>query len=224
MAHSEWLPLKSIHFKETYAMVIALEHFKAYLLNTLKSVIVFTDARALMWVGRNREYSIACNGLVNKLAKIQLEIPHVVYSVPSEVNYLADIFSRAFTTSRFLDKSEFALSKAQANKLPPLTEPFIATESALYQYFTLPLNSESADEYPRKKAKISTPKPVSSLYKLFQDCTPEEKYLSAIRLLQRWDDPSLADSKSNSCRLPPPLVRRCNGTTARLGYWKVGLE
>jgi hypothetical protein len=110
--------LKSIHFKETYAMVLAFDHFKAYLLNTQKSVIVFTDARALMWVGRNREYSIACNGLVNKLAKIQLEIPHVVYSVPSEVNYLADIFSRAFTTSRFLDKSEFALSKAQANKLP----------------------------------------------------------------------------------------------------------
>ncbi len=101
-------------------MVLAFDHFKAYLLNTQKSVIVFTDARALMWVGRNREYSIACNGLVNKLAKIQLEIPHVVYSVPSEVNYLADIFSRAFTTSRFLDKSKFALSKAQANKLPPV--------------------------------------------------------------------------------------------------------
>ncbi len=190
--------LKCIHFKETYAMVLAFDHFKAYLLNTQKSVIVFTDARALMWVGRNREYSIACNGLVNKLAKIQLEIPNVVYSVPSEVNYLADIFSRAFTTSR-LDKTEFALSKAQANKLPPLTEPFVATESALYQYFTLPLNPESGDEYPRKKAKISTPKPVSSLYKLFQDCTPEEKYLSAIRLLQGWDDPSLTGNESNSC-------------------------
>ncbi len=110
--------LKSIHFKETYAMVLAFDHFKAYLLNTQKSVIVFTDARALMWVGRNREYSIACNGLVNKLAKIQLE-PHVVYSVPSEVNYLADIFSRAFTTSRFLDKSEFALSKALGQQTPP---------------------------------------------------------------------------------------------------------
>jgi hypothetical protein len=24
--------------------------------------------------------------------------------------------------------------------------------------------------------------------------------------------------------MPPPLVRRCNGTTAKLGYWKVGLE
>jgi hypothetical protein len=116
--------LKSIHFKETYALVLAFDHFKAYLLNTQKSVIVFTDARALMWVGRNREYSIACNGLVNKLAKIQLEMPHVVYSVPSEVNYLADIFSRAFSSSRFLDKAEFALSKTQANEVPPLTEPF----------------------------------------------------------------------------------------------------
>ncbi len=131
--------LKSIHFKETYALVLAFDHFKAYLLNTQKSVIVFTDARALMWVGRNREYSIACNGLVNKLAKIQLEIPHVVYSVPSEVNYLADIFSRAFTTSRFLEKAQFALSKAQANNLPPLTEPCCLTESALYRYFSLPL-------------------------------------------------------------------------------------
>ncbi len=33
--------LKSIHFKETYALVLAFEHFKAYLLNTQKSVIVF---------------------------------------------------------------------------------------------------------------------------------------------------------------------------------------
>jgi len=203
--------LKSIHFKETYAMVLAFDHFKAYLLNTQKSVIVFTDARALMWVGRNREYSIACNGLVNKLAKIQLEIPHVVYSVPSEVNYLADVFSRAFTTSRFLDKTEFALSKTQANQIPTLTDPFLATESVLYQYFTLPINSESGDQYPRKKTKISTPKPVSSLYKQFKDCTPEEKYLSAIRLLQGWDDPSLKEeSESNSCQLTeesPPWLK-----------------
>ena len=194
--------LKSIHFKETYALVLAFEHFKAYLLNTQKSVIVFTDARALMWVGRNREYSIACNGLVNKLAKIQLEIPHVVYSVPSEVNYLADIFSRAFTTSRFLEKAQFALSKTQANALPPLTEPFCLTESALYRYFALPLIPERDDQYPRKKPKVSTPKPISNLYKLFKDCTPEEKYLSALRLLQGWNDSSLRDDSSveaNTC-------------------------
>ena len=65
----------------------------------------------------------------------------------------------------------------------------------MYKYFSLPLNSESSDEYPRRRSKISTPKPVSSLYKLFQGCTPEEKYLSAIRLLQGWDDPSLSNKE-----------------------------
>ena len=100
--------LKSIHFKETYAMVEGFRHYRPYLLSSSKSIIVFTDARSLMWVSRNREYSIACNGLVNKLAQIQLEIPHIVYSVPSEVNYLADLFSRAFQDSRFIEKSYFS--------------------------------------------------------------------------------------------------------------------
>jgi hypothetical protein len=37
-------------------------------------------------------------------------------------------------------------------------------------------------------------------------------------------NPPLSSSKFRFVSLPPPLVRRCNGTTARLGYWKVGLE
>jgi hypothetical protein len=134
-------------------MVLAFDHFMAYLLNTQKFIIVFTDARALMWVGRNREYSKACNGLVNKLAKIQLEIPHVVYSVSSEVNFLADIFTRAFSTSRFLDKTMLALSKVHANNLPPLTEPIVATEPAPYQYLALPLNLENSNKYPQKRQR-----------------------------------------------------------------------
>ena len=125
--------LKSIHFKETYALISAFTHFRPYLLNTSHPVTVFTDARALIWVGRNREYSIACNSLANKLAQLQIEIPHIVYSVPSETNYLADVFSRSFNTSRFLDKRKFALSKIQANKIPPLTEPFIVDEGTLYE-------------------------------------------------------------------------------------------
>ena len=183
--------LKSIHFKETYALVSAFAHFRPYLLNTNHPVTVFTDARALIWVGRNREYSIACNSLANKLAQLQIEIPHIIYSVPSETNYLADIFSRSFNTSRFLDKQKFALSKIQAAKIPPLTEPFILDEATLYAYFTNTLNSEESDQFPRNKPKISTPKPIKNLYKLFEECTPEEKYYSAIRLLQGWNDPTI---------------------------------
>ena len=190
--------LKNIHFKETFALVQAFKHFRPYLLNTTKTIVVFTDARSLIWVSRNREYSIACNGLVNKLARIQLEIPHKVFSVPSEVNYLADLFSRAFNTSRFLDKSLFSLSKIQASKVPPLSDPFVLDEAALYQYFAQPLKPEKSDEFSRNKSRISTPKPIKSLYKIFQDCTPEEKYLSALRLLQGWDDRSIPDSDLES--------------------------
>jgi len=184
--------LKSIHFKETFALISAFKHFRPYLLNTKNSVTVFTDARSLIWVGRNREYSIACNGLANKLAQIQLEIPHTVYSVPSETNYLADIFSRAFSTSRFLDKSKFALSKNQAANIPPITDPFFADENALYQFFSQPLQPENADQFPRNKPKIATPKPIKNLYKLFETCTPEEKYFSALRLLQGWNDKTIS--------------------------------
>lgn len=143
--------LKNIHFKETYALVQAFTHFRPYLLNSTQQITVFTDARSLIWVSRNREHSIACNGLVNKLASLQLEIPHQIYSVPSEVNYLADLLSRAFSESRFLDKNLFSLSKVQAGKIPPLTNPCILDESALYQYFTRPLQPEKADGYPRKR-------------------------------------------------------------------------
>jgi hypothetical protein len=123
---------------------------------------VFTDARSLIWVSRNREYSIACNGLVNKLPKIQLKIPHKVYSVPSEVNYLADLFSQSFLSSRFLEKDRLALSKVQANKIPPSPAPFVLDEAVLYQYFSQPLKPERVDNYPRQRAKIATPKPIKS--------------------------------------------------------------
>ena len=199
--------LKNIHFKETFALVQCFNHFRPYLLNTTKTVVVFTDARALMWVSRNREYSIACSGLVNKLAKLQLEIPHKIYSVPSEVNYLADIFSRAFHSSRFLDKSVYSLSKVQANKIPPLRDPFVLDEDALYQYFAQPLHGEESDNYPRRKSKISTPKPIKSLYKLFQDCTPEQKYLSALRLLQGWDDKSIHENSASKSELQSNALR-----------------
>jgi hypothetical protein len=175
--------------------------FIPYLLNTTQTVVVFTDARSLIWVSRNREYNIACNGLVNKLAKIQLEIPHKIFSVPSEVNYLANLFSQSFLTSRFLDKELFSLSKVQANKVPPLPNPCGLEEAALYQYFAQPLQTEAEDIYPRKRNKIDTPKPIKSLYKIFSDCTPEQKYLSALCLLQGWNDTAASAENESKASL-----------------------
>jgi hypothetical protein len=67
-----------------------------------------------------------------------------------------------------------------------------------YQYFAQLLQAEFSDTYPRKRNKIATPKPIKSLYKIFSDCTPEQKYLSALRLLQGWND--LAISAENESK------------------------
>jgi hypothetical protein len=57
-------------------MVEGFRQFGLYLLSSIKSIFVFTDASSLMLVSRNGEYSIACNGLANKLAQFKLETPH----------------------------------------------------------------------------------------------------------------------------------------------------
>jgi hypothetical protein len=192
-------------------MVEAFKHYRPYLLSSSKSIIVFTDARSLMWVSRNREYSIACNGLVNKLAQIQLEIPHIVYSVPSEVNYLADLFSRAFQESRFLEKTHFSLSKVQANNIPPITDPCVLTEGDLYYYFSSPVPPETMDAHPRLKTKIATPKPIKNLYKMFLQCTPEQKYYSALRLLQGWNDKNIMEAGGNQLNMVEIIEKKGQG-------------
>jgi dUTPase len=196
--------LKSTHFKETYAIVEGFRQFRPFFLSCIKPVVVFTDASSLMWVARNREYSIACNQLANKLAQIKLEIPHIVYSVPSDVNYLADLFSKSFHESRFIDKSHFTPVKDQSNKMPPLTEPGALTEGELYFYFSTPIPSDHIDSQPRKKNKISTPRPIEILYALFSQCTPEQKYSSALCLLQGWNEKNIIEtgsSKLNSIQI-----------------------
>jgi hypothetical protein len=39
-----------------------------------------------------------------------------------------------------------------------------------------------------------------------------------------WDETKSFFQPLPLVRKPPPLVRRCNGTTVRLGFRKVGLE
>jgi hypothetical protein len=86
------------------------------------------------------------------------------------------------------------LSKLQANKIPPLTKPWVLTEGDLYFYFSTPIPPEDMDCHPRIKNKIATPKPIKDLYKMFLKCTPKQKYYSALRLLQGWKDKNIVET------------------------------
>ncbi len=65
----------------------------------------------------------------------------------------------------------------------------------LFLYFSTPLTPEEIDDHPKVRNKIQRPRPIRSWYKLFKNCTPEQKYYSALRLLQGWNDPTLQNFK-----------------------------
>jgi hypothetical protein len=77
----------------------------------------------------------------------------------------------------------------------------VLEEAALYQYFAQPLQTEASDIFPRKRSKIATPKPIKSLYKIFSDCNLEQKYLSALRLLQGWNDSAISAENESKASL-----------------------
>jgi hypothetical protein len=77
----------------------------------------------------------------------------------------------------------------------------VLEEATLYQYFAQLLQTEASDIFPRKRSKIATPKPIKSLYKIFSDCTPEQKYLSALRLLQGWNNSAISAENESKASL-----------------------
>ena len=92
-------------------------------------------------------------------------------------------------------------------EIPPLTDPTLFSEKELYHYFSTPLVPEQMDHYPRQKNKIQTPRPIKSLYKLFKECTPEQKYYSALRLLLGWNDPNIQNAEITSANLMENLTQ-----------------
>jgi dUTPase len=109
--------------------------------------------------------------------------------VPGTVNVLADIMSRAVNDniSCALPR-EHPISKQWAKELPPLTDNFYVTRDALFEFLTRQLNPEAQDLGDRSHKKLMEPKTVQELYDLSKTVSPEEKYYSAIRLLDQWND------------------------------------
>jgi hypothetical protein len=74
------------------------------------------------------------------------------------------------------------------HELPPLTDNFYVTRDALFEFLTRQLNPEAQDLGDRAHKKLMGPKTVQELYNLSKTVSPEEKYYSAIRLLDQWND------------------------------------
>ena len=193
--------LKPPFHKECLALCLNLKTWESYILGTMRRITALCDARGVMWLHRNKEFS-------NKLTTISLYISQfrnlVIWHIPGSQNQLADIFSRSYHGSAHKTKEDFKLSKTQAQKLPPLPDPCILSPEDLFKVFTtLPQTEEDFDRGNRKRRPLPTPKPILNIMKQLGDATPEEKFVSARRILAGWNDPSLQneDTKSKITRL-----------------------
>ena len=188
--------LKPPFHKECLALCLNLKTWECYILGTQRRITALCDARGVMWLHRNKEFS-------NKLTTISLYISQfrnlVLWHIPGKQNQLADIFSRSYHGSAHKTKEDFKLSKAQAQKLPPLPNPCVISSEDLFKVFTtLPQTEEDFDRGNRKRRPLPTPKPILNIMKQLEEATPEEKFVSARRILAGWNDPSLQDEHNKT--------------------------
>ena len=183
--------LKSPFIKESISLVRGLKKFSTYIGASNKRLSVFTDCRSLLFMARKKEHDIASFNLSNALLFYQSSFGFDIYHIPGTANVYSDLCSRAYTQSRIITANKYNLSKEQSEILPPLTSPFLLDGDVLYEYLMGQPVQERWDIYDKSKRKISTPRPLTNLTKLFEQATPEEKHVSAVRFLKQWNDESL---------------------------------
>ena len=183
--------LKPPFHKECLAMCLNLKTWESYILGTENRITALCDARGVMWLHRNKEFS-------NALTRISLYISQfrnlVIWHIPGTQNQLADIFSRSYHGSAYKTKEDFKLSKAQAQHLPPLPDPCMLEPNELFKIFTtLPETEPDYDKGNKKRRPLPMPKPIMNIMKELEETTPEEKFISARRILEGWNDKTLSE-------------------------------
>ena len=196
--------LKSPYLKEAISLTVGLQHFHSYIMNSHEDLVVFTDAKSLIYNSRAKSYNVAASNVSQFLANYALQKNYSVFHISGEHNVLADTLSRAFASSRFLSKQEHSISKEHVDHIPPIPDPFCVNSDDLYEFLIAEVNPESNDIGSRARKLTPTPRPLKALLKAFKDVTPEEKYASAIRLLEQWNDPALATLAAAQPKLENP--------------------
>ena len=175
--------MKPIHFKETMSLMYALKQFYPYLLKTQRRVIIFTDARNLLILNRSREHSILANSMSEFIHRMCLIFKFSIFSVPSEINWMADLCSRSMTTSRYIDKkkSEYTISKEYLEHLPEIDYNLNISENTLLKILNNEIEPLKEDTGRRQKNR---PKTLTDSFQLYLNSTPEEAFLSATLFLR----------------------------------------
>ena len=180
---------KCSYMLESIALAYGLKTYASYILNCTATVKIFTDAKALIYAKRNSTHSILLNSTLTYLQNFVSLVNVEIYHVPGTVNVLADVMSRAISDNlNCALPREHPISKQWAKVLPPLTENFGVTREALFEFLTKSLKPEPQDLNDRRQKRLMEPKTVQQLFDVTKEISDEQRYYSAIRLLEQWND------------------------------------
>jgi len=122
--------------------------------------------------------------LINFVSLVNVEIFHL----PGNVNVLADVLSRAIADNLNCSLTkEHPISRQWVQVLPPIPETFSINHDTLNEFLITPLRSELQDIYDRTHRRLMEPKNLNQIMKLYEHETPEQRYHSAIALLEQWN-------------------------------------
>lgn len=153
---------KSVYIREGISLCIGIQKFRNYLECTEKQPILYTDCKSLIFAGRLKDHNSAAMQISNFLARFSQEIKFQIYHIPGAQNWLADMFSRAFESSRFIGTP--ALPLEQAKKIPEIPQSYWTTSEQLYTYFTAPIDYDQTGQTRNHQEK----RPSLNLVKLFK--------------------------------------------------------
>ena len=173
---------RDANFKESISLATGFKVFGPYLSLSSKAPIILCDAKNLMYISRLKERSILANNLIMYLTDMAKLYEFQVYSIPGPINFLADLLSRAFSKSRFVNKNKYNLSKETAEKLPNLNPLFSIDNETLVKYFQSEMLPEKDDKGNKHK---NLPKQLEPLLTMYMNRTPEERYIDTILILKQ---------------------------------------
>ena len=173
-------------YKECLALCLNLKYFECYILGSKFMMTCLCDARGIMYLHRNKEHS-------SRLTTISLYLSQFnnlrIWHIPGNQNQLSDIFSRSYHGAQQNFKDDFKLSRTQAGNLPPLPDKCLLDPDTLFRIFSsLPEPEPDHDSGNRHRRKLPMPKPLNLILKDIESITPEERFMSAKRVLLGWND------------------------------------
>ena len=173
---------RDANYKEAISLACGFKAFGAYLSMSDKPPIILCDARNLIFISRMKERSILAQNLSSFLYDMAKLYQFQIFMIPGHLNYMADIFSRAFSNSKYVCKDKYNLSKETAENLPRLNIPFEIDNNVLQLYLKSEILPDSKDTGNRNK---NLPKNIEPLLQLYLDRTPEERFCDAMILLKQ---------------------------------------